>query len=252
MIATPGEDDTEDTDSLVVERHWEDQMQYLIAISGRSFPIGGVIPINITLLPLAKIKLHRLSVYIDGTLGVRLSTNLSYDWRTERVEYYTDMKVVARTDPLHRIPLLTVKSENLDGGPILPIDSDDIDAFIKSPLAALTDPDRDMSESAGSLMGPGPWSFQTSLELPKSCGLMHFSNRNKQSNIVIGHSLKVVFRAERGDDEVVDAKTGKRKQFDIVVQTPIQILSVSFNSEQLDVTDMIASVSLQHGFSLAS
>lgn len=145
----------------------------------------------------------------------------------ERTDYYSGMKVVARTDPIHRIPLVAVKSDKPEGGSILPIESDDPEAFLRSPLASLTDPEGDVSEIAGSLMGPGPWSFQTSLELPKSCGLMQFSNRNKQSNIVVGHTLKVVFRAERGDDEAVDAKTGKRKQFDIVIQTPIQILSVS-------------------------
>ena len=39
--------------------------------------------------------------------------------------------------------------------------------------------------------------------------------------------MKIVMRVERGDDTFVDLKTGKRKQFDIVVQTPVHILSVS-------------------------
>lgn len=34
-------------------------------------------------------------------------------------------------------------------------------------------------------------------------------------------------RVERGDDNALDIKTGKRKLFDIVVQTPVHILSVS-------------------------
>ena len=38
--------------------------------------------------------------------------------------------------------------------------------------------------------------------------------------------LKIIFRVERGDDEALDPTTGKRKLFDIVVQTPVHILSV--------------------------
>ncbi|OBZ69941.1 hypothetical protein A0H81_10403 [Grifola frondosa] len=37
--------------------------------------------------------------------------------------------------------------------------------------------------------------------------------------------LKIIFRVERGDDYALDPHTGKRKLFDIVVQTPVHILS---------------------------
>ena len=76
-------------------------------------------------------------------------------------------------------------------------------------------------------MGPGPWSFHTTLKLPTACGLLHFTNKNRKSNIQIAHTLKIVIRVERGDDLHIDPKTGKRKLFDIVVQTPVHILSVS-------------------------
>jgi hypothetical protein len=41
MIATPQEDDTEETENILVERQWEDQMRYLIALSGKAFTVGG-------------------------------------------------------------------------------------------------------------------------------------------------------------------------------------------------------------------
>jgi len=41
----------------------------------------------------------------------------------------------------------------------------------------------------------------------------------------VTHHLKTVLRVERGDDQEIDAKTGKRKLFDIVVTTPITILA---------------------------
>jgi arrestin-related trafficking adapter 3/6 len=135
------------------------------------------------------------------------------------------MKRIARTDPIERISLLSLKRP--EGGPILPLISDDPEAFKHSPFYATLASGDDPSHVASSLMGPGPWSFQHELALPSSCSQIHFSNKNRRANILITHTLKVVFRVERGDDEQLDYKTGKRKMFDIVVQTPVHILSVS-------------------------
>ena len=66
MVSCPSEDDTEDTESIIVERPWDTQMQYLIAISGRSFPIGSTIPFSITFVPWTKMKVFRLSLVIEG------------------------------------------------------------------------------------------------------------------------------------------------------------------------------------------
>lgn len=66
LIAAPGEDDTEDTENIIIERQWDSQLQYLISVSGRSFYIGGTIPIQITMLPMAKMKVHRISVILEG------------------------------------------------------------------------------------------------------------------------------------------------------------------------------------------
>lgn len=41
MIACPGEDETDVAENVVVERQWEEQLRYLVALSGKSFPIGG-------------------------------------------------------------------------------------------------------------------------------------------------------------------------------------------------------------------
>jgi len=144
------------------------------------------------MMPLAKIKVHRLGVYIE-----------------ERVDYYTQMKRVVRTDPISRIQLLSVKNEGNVSQPILPLESDDVDAFKNSPLFALAHPDDDPSEMASTLMGPGPWTFHQDLRLPPSCQILKFTNKNKRSNITITHVLKCVMRVERGDDTQIDPKTKK-------------------------------------------
>ncbi|PPQ87441.1 hypothetical protein CVT25_008177 [Psilocybe cyanescens] len=216
-IACPTEEDTEDTENIIVERQWEQQLQYLISVSGRSFYIGGTVPVTFTFMPLTKMRIHRLSVYIE-----------------ERVDYYTNMRRIGRTDPLSRFTLLSIKGEGKGADPILPLDSDSPDAFRHSPLYALVNQpstEAELSELASNLMGPGPWTFHQELQLPKSCNTMHFTNKNRRSNIVVSHMLKVVIRVERGDDMHVDSRTGKRKLFDIVVQTPVLILSCRCNPE---------------------
>ena len=66
LIASPGEDDVEESDNIVVQREWDGQMHYQIIISGRTFPIGSTIPLHITFMPIAKIKIFRISASIEG------------------------------------------------------------------------------------------------------------------------------------------------------------------------------------------
>ncbi len=66
LVASPNEDDREDVDNVTIERHWEDQMQYMLTVSGRVFPIGGTMPITLTLLPMAKVKIFELKVHLEG------------------------------------------------------------------------------------------------------------------------------------------------------------------------------------------
>ena len=148
---------------------------------------------------------------------------------TERIDYYTDFKRLVRTDPITRLVLLSLKDQHKEH-PILPLESDEIEAFKGSALYGTVTSDEDLSEVVSNLMGPGPWSIRKNIELPKSCDDLHFTNKNKRSNITISHTLKVIFRVQRGDDQEVDSQTGKRKLYDIVVQTPIHILSVCYHS----------------------
>lgn len=78
VVSCPGEDDTEDTEAIIVERQWDDQMQYLISISGRSFHIGGTIPINLTFAPWTKMKIYKLSLVIEGIFRYILQSNIIF------------------------------------------------------------------------------------------------------------------------------------------------------------------------------
>lgn len=137
------------------------------------------------------------------------------------------MRRIARTDPVVRFSLLSIKGDD-NHTPILPLPTDNPEALRYAPIYPLVDPNDDLTEVASSLKGPGPWTLHQNLKLPGSCAQMKFTNKNRKSNIIVTHTLKLVMRVERGDDFFIDPKTGKRKLFDIVVQTPVLILSVSF------------------------
>ncbi|KAI0827960.1 hypothetical protein BC628DRAFT_1317081 [Trametes gibbosa] len=218
VVTTPCEDDTEESESIIVERQWDTQMQYLIAISGRSFPLGCTVPISITFMPWTKMKIHRVSVLIE-----------------ERVDYWTQFKRISRTDPISRASLLALKYPKKDGPPILPLLSDDPDAFRQSPLADIIGENDDLGDIVSNLMGPGPWTIRKNLQLPKPGDMLHTTNKNRRSNISVSHMLKIIFRVERGDDHAVDPHTGKRKLFDIVVQTPVHILSHLCNQDYISL-----------------
>jgi hypothetical protein len=175
------------------------------------------------------------------------------DGAAEKVEYMTGMQRVVRTDPLKRHLLLSVKHE--DDGPLLPIISDDPRAFFASPLfpalehsldAAAFDsvptgdplPDEIAHDArvaldrlASDFMGPGPWTLDLTLPLPANCAQLRPSNKNRRANVLVSHTLRVVFRVERSDPPATPPPKGKEgekhgKLFDIVVQTPVHILSV--------------------------
>lgn len=230
MIAGPQEDDMEESDNVIVERQWEDQMRYQIALSGKAFPIGGTIPISIRLMPLAKCKVYRLTIALE-----------------EKSDYYASNKKVARHETPRRFVLFAAKntppSKHTPAEPLLPILSDDENAIKNSPLAplarnaALNNPlefenfAHPADDVYASLLDPlGPWHFEKDLAVPDCTTRLKFSSKHEQTNISVAHWLKVTIRVERGDDLHLDSK-GKRKQFDIIIETPVKILDCRVNTQ---------------------
>lgn len=89
VIRSPSEDSLELVEPISISRKWEDQLHYEIMISGKSFPLGSKIPIAFKLMPLAKVQVHKLKVYVS-----------------ENIEYYAANKKVTRRDTTRKILLL--------------------------------------------------------------------------------------------------------------------------------------------------
>ncbi|KAK6908782.1 cyclin binding protein [Kwoniella mangroviensis CBS 8886] len=230
MIAQPQEDDMEESENVIVERQWEEQMRYQITLGGKAFPIAGTIPISLRLMPLLKCKIHRLTVALE-----------------EKTDYFAQERKVARHETPKRFVLLFIKQpdykERIE--PLLPIISDDPNAAEQSPIAEMArqavlnnppmdvfDLERDPNDTMyAQLMEPtGPWHMEKELHVPDCASKIKFTTKHEQTNITVGHWLKVTIRVERGDDVALDSK-GRRKQFDIIIETPIKILDCRVNPQ---------------------
>ena len=73
LIACPGEDDMDESDNIVVQREWDTQMHYMIVISGRMFAIGESIPLQITWVPMAAVRVYRVSAFLEGERLIAVS-----------------------------------------------------------------------------------------------------------------------------------------------------------------------------------
>jgi len=129
-----------------------------------------------------------------------------------------------RKDPDRQVELLSLQSKDEDT-PLLPLPQV-VTPATESMLHPLLKTHDDPSEFMASLMGPGPWTLQMALTVPDIPGTLHFSNKNKRAPIEITHTLKVVVRVQRGDEQEVDPHSGKPKQYDIVMRAPVHMLSV--------------------------
>jgi arrestin-related trafficking adapter 3/6 len=65
VVSIPAETDVEITD-ILVERIWDDQLHYRFETSKRVFAIGGSFHVKMSLMPLAKVQVHRLAVSLEG------------------------------------------------------------------------------------------------------------------------------------------------------------------------------------------
>lgn len=212
VVSVPADTDVETTGNILIERPWDDQLQYLFKVSGKVFPIGASFNVKMMLMPLAKIRLYKLAVDIE-----------------ERVDSYVGGMNMTRT-VTSAIPLLNLQNDD-ETKPLLPLSSSDPLAFENSPFASLRPWGARASEVVSDLLGPGPWPVRVVLRLPADCGLLHPTSRSRDSSIHITHALRFTMRLARGDDAAMDTRTNKRKLFDVVVRSPVHILSCYARAE---------------------
>lgn len=252
---------------LFFQRQWEGKLAYSFGLSSRLFLLGsrrhleaatndgiranieplvgaeaearaeaayGTAILDLTLLPLEKIKIWRLSVVIDqhvSYLGGQRKPFKDEDNKRVKLLEVQDMcpaeelGLVNDEEPTHKSK--HKHKHDLAQIPLLPTPI----SPHRSPLLQYISPSADPSI----LAGPGPYTLSTSIGLPDcndspgSDSGLHFTVKQKSSAVRVEHTLRLVLRVERvGDEGTNDHEEGDRKRFfDITVQAPITILSVS-------------------------
>ncbi|KIS70820.1 uncharacterized protein UMAG_01968 [Mycosarcoma maydis] len=222
LIHAPDEDTLEETDSIIVERCWEDLLSYMVVFSGKSFPIGQQIPLWLKFVPLGKVKIYRILATLE-----------------ERTDYFAKGRRVARHEVPRKWTLMKVAHASATE-PILPILSDSADALDNSPLApmarAAAGEDQD-SDALPSILDPtGPWELATELSIP-ACGTtrINLSTNHSKSNIAVHHLVRLSIRVGKseGDWEVWNDSVGTSSSaaknppqlYDIIIEAPITLTS---------------------------
>ena len=142
------------------------------------------------------------------------------------------MQKVAKAPKASRQVLFSLKYSSKNT-PILPLREEDPR---KSPLYSLVREDLEYtgqgeeeraSQLATEWMGPGPWPLRFNVEIPNTYGGLRPTNMNKKGNITVCHVLKIIIRVEKGNAYEGDGDGLKKKMYDIIIQYPVHLLSVS-------------------------
>ncbi|KAH8672511.1 hypothetical protein BGZ60DRAFT_373848 [Tricladium varicosporioides] len=237
VIRSPSEDSLELVEPISISRKWEDQLQYEIMISGKSFPLGSKIPIAFKLTPLAKVQVHKIKIYVSET-----------------VEYFTNNKRVTRKDPARRLLLLEKVAGKplgkefagsevrvLAGGELSAEDRAQArhDATRRRELEALHTGGeaQPLAEQTENLLGDIDLGLekywgQTEIEMLAQLPTCEMMEKERHKRLVpdctwkcvgVHHWIKIIMRISRVD---ADDPTGKkRRHFEISIDSPFTILS---------------------------
>ncbi|KAL2132538.1 hypothetical protein VTI74DRAFT_3698 [Chaetomium olivicolor] len=233
IIRVPDQMSLETVEPITISRMWEDQLHYDIVISGKSFPIGGRIPIAFKLTPLAKVQVHKLKVFV-----------------TEHIEYWTNNRHVMRRDPGRKLLLLEKAAGKpvdkqfaaseirvVSGGELEPIQRAEARVAAAHRRMRETGSSCSLPELTDNLLGDldlgleafwGSTEIEMNVQLP-TCEVMardktlrlHPDCSWKNANV--HHWIKIVMRISRADP---DDPTGKRRRhFEISIDSPFTILN---------------------------
>ncbi|PGG99349.1 hypothetical protein AJ80_09387 [Polytolypa hystricis UAMH7299] len=229
FIRSPAENSLEHIEPIAIARTWEDQLHYDIIISGKSFPIGGQIPIAFSFTPLSKVCLNSIKVYV-----------------TENVQYWGKTKADGRTETPKKLILFEKRADatansKYPGGHSITTAGGGLswDQRVASSLG------EDIAvPGATNLLGNldtdsevGPTEMEFAVQLPnclhmkgkESAQQLHFDATYE--HIEIHHWIKVVLRLSRRDHNDPDA----RKHFEISIDSPIHITSCLTSQSNINV-----------------
>jgi hypothetical protein len=66
VVSLPADADVDMAGDIQIERPWDDQLQYLFRVSRKTFVIGSSFNIKVIFMPLAKVRMYKFAVDIEG------------------------------------------------------------------------------------------------------------------------------------------------------------------------------------------
>ncbi|KAF4416175.1 Arrestin-related trafficking adapter 3 [Fusarium austroafricanum] len=232
---------------ILFSRQWEDQLCYDIVISGKSFPIGSMIPIVFKLSPLDKVQMHGLKVSV-----------------TESIEYWSNDRKATRKTPIRTVLLLEKTARKAifplwaTSGRITVRDSE----FTPEPRGEVHEmaagqrsreavgeqtAAQPVTETRENILGnsdPGSQSFWGTTEIEAlvqipTCRMMtrtedlRLHPKCLWKNVSASHCIKVILHISRLD---MDDPTGKKRRFfDTAISLPITLLDCRANQANMNL-----------------
>lgn len=66
VVSLPADADANIAGGIQIERPWDDQLQYLFKVSRKTFAVGASFNVKVVFMPLAKIRIYKFTVDIEG------------------------------------------------------------------------------------------------------------------------------------------------------------------------------------------
>jgi hypothetical protein len=66
VVSLPADADVDMAGEIQIERPWDDQLQYLFRVSRKTFAIGASFNIKVIFMPLAKVRMYKFAVDLEG------------------------------------------------------------------------------------------------------------------------------------------------------------------------------------------
>ncbi|KAI5455573.1 hypothetical protein BGZ63DRAFT_429736 [Mariannaea sp. PMI_226] len=237
IVRVPDQRSLEMTEPIIFSRQCQDQLHYVIIISGKSFPIGSKIPISFKLTPLAKVQVRGLSVFV-----------------TESIEYWTNDRRVTRKEPDREILLLNKTAgkaldplwassgfRNVRGGELAPEQRREArETAARQRTAEALRPHiavQPSPEPSDNLLGDldlglenfwGPTEMEADIQIP-TCEMMAKKKDLRLhpdcswKNVNMHHCIKVMMRISHLDPN--DPTGRKRRHFEICINLPFTLLN---------------------------
>ncbi|AMD19332.1 HBR431Wp [Eremothecium sinecaudum] len=185
LVRTLSSSSVEDTEPIAISRNWENHLHYDIVIASKDIVLDAFLPITLRLMPLDKITLHRIRIYL-----------------TETIEYFCRGGKVHRVEPSRIYLLAEHRAPPLEGvAPEAISKARNLGNLLENENGEVVNKDFDYQ-----VFIPERLNYKERLHPDVT-----------YTNIKVNHWLKVGLRLSRIVDD-------SRKHFEINIDAPIHVL----------------------------